>query len=57
MTNRFGWGIQTRILKVGVSLPIRALLVPFNFAVLGKYGVPHTTFSSNYSLFYQKGSG
>ncbi|RYE17056.1 MAG: hypothetical protein EOP51_24620 [Sphingobacteriales bacterium] len=30
-------------------------MAPFNIPVLGKYGVPHTTFASNYQLFYQKG--
>ncbi|HTH83403.1 MAG TPA: BamA/TamA family outer membrane protein [Mucilaginibacter sp.] len=48
-------GIENQDFKAGVSLTYPWIVSPFNFAKPGKYGVPHTTFSSNYSLFYQKG--
>lgn len=48
-------GIENQEFKTGVSLTYPRLIVPFKVPVLGEYGVPHTTFSSNYSLFYQKG--
>lgn len=48
-------GIENQEFKTGVSLVYPRLLVPFSVPTLGEYGVPHTTFSSNYSLFYQKG--
>jgi len=48
-------GIENQDFKVGASLIYPWIVTPFNFAKPGKYGVPHTTFSSNYSLFYQKG--
>jgi outer membrane protein insertion porin family len=53
-TNSSG-GVENQDFKVGVSLSYPRLLVPFSVPVLGKYGVPHTIFSSNYQLFYQKG--
>jgi outer membrane protein insertion porin family len=48
-------GIENQEFKIGASLIYPQTLTPFNFPILGKYGVPHTTFSSNYSLFFQKG--
>jgi outer membrane protein insertion porin family len=48
-------GIQNQEFRVGVNLIYPRILTPFSFPLLGKYGVPHTTFSSNYSLFFQKG--
>lgn len=48
-------GIENQELKAGVSLTYPHLITPFDFPILGKYGVPHTTFSTNYSLFFQKG--
>lgn len=48
-------GIENQDFKIGASLSYPRLLVPFGIPILGKYGVPHTIFSSNYQLFYQKG--
>ncbi|TSD66020.1 BamA/TamA family outer membrane protein [Inquilinus sp. KBS0705] len=48
-------GIQNQDFKVGVNLIYPRLLLPFQFPNLAKFGVPHTTFSSSYQLFYQKG--
>jgi outer membrane protein insertion porin family len=47
--------VENQDFKVGASLIYPWLVTPFNFAKPGKFGVPHTTFSSNYSLFFQKG--
>jgi outer membrane protein insertion porin family len=47
-------GIQNQDFKAGVSLSYPRIIAPFDFPLLGKYGVPHTTFSTNFSLFYQK---
>ena len=46
--------IQNQDVRVGLSLIYPRIISPFNFAAPGKYGVPHTTFSSTYSLFYQE---
>ncbi|SDI47016.1 Outer membrane protein assembly factor BamA [Mucilaginibacter gossypii] len=46
--------IQNQEFRVGAQLVYPRLLLPFKFPFLGKFAVPHTTFSSNYSLFYQK---
>lgn len=48
-------GIENQDFKVGVNLIYPRLILPFKVAKPGKYGVPHTTFSSNYSLFFQQG--
>jgi len=48
-------GIQNQDFRAGVSLIYPRLLLPFSFPNLAKFGVPHTTFSTNYQLFYQKG--
>jgi outer membrane protein insertion porin family len=45
--------IENQDLSAGVSLIFPGIISPFNFAKPGKYGVPHTTFSTNYTLFYQ----
>ncbi|MES2426607.1 MAG: BamA/TamA family outer membrane protein [Bacteroidota bacterium] len=45
--------IENQDFKVGASLIFPWIVTPFDFSKPGKYGVPHTTFSSNYSLFYQ----
>jgi hypothetical protein len=50
-----GSGIQNQDFKVGVNLVYPRIIVPFYVPTLGKYGVPHTTFSSNFQLFYQQG--
>jgi len=47
--------IQNQDLRIGASLIYPRILVPFDIPQPGKYGVPHTTFSTNYQLFYQKG--
>lgn len=48
-------GIQNQDFKAGVNLIYPRIVAPFDFPNLAKFGVPHTTFSSNFSLFYQKG--
>jgi outer membrane protein insertion porin family len=48
-------GIQNQDFKIGANLIYPRVIAPFDIPVLGKYGVPHTTFSTNYQLFYQKG--
>ncbi len=50
-----GRGVENQDFKVGANLIYPWIVTPFNFAKPGKYGVPHTTFSSNYSLYFQKG--
>ncbi len=47
--------VENQDFKIGVNLVYPRIVSPFNFAKPGKYGVPHTTFSTNYSLFFQKG--
>ncbi|WP_259067329.1 outer membrane protein assembly factor [Mucilaginibacter sp. X4EP1] len=47
--------IENQDLRLGASLIYPLIISPFDFALPGKYGVPHTTFSSNYQLFYEKG--
>jgi len=47
--------IENQDFNVGINLIYPRIISPFNFAKPGKYGVPHTTFSTNYSLFFQKG--
>lgn len=48
-------GIQNQEVKIGATVTYPQILSPFNLPILGKYGVPHTTFSSNFSEFFQKG--
>ncbi|MBS1524838.1 MAG: BamA/TamA family outer membrane protein [Bacteroidetes bacterium] len=47
--------VENQEFKIGGSIIYPQILSPFDLPILGKYGVPHTTFSSNYSLFFQKG--
>ena len=47
-------GIENQDFRAGVSLIYPRIISPFDFPLLGKFGVPHTTFSTNYQLFYQK---
>src|SRR5690606_25360970 len=47
-------GVTNQDFKIGVSVSYPRIISPFNFAKPGKYGVPHTTFASNYSLFFQR---
>jgi outer membrane protein insertion porin family len=48
-------GIQNQDFKAGVSLIYPRIVSPFDFPNLAKFGVPHTTFATNFQLFYQKG--
>jgi outer membrane protein insertion porin family len=50
-----GGSIENQEFKLGGTVTYPQILTPFNLPILGKYGVPHTSFSSNYSLFFQKG--
>ena len=47
-------GIENQDFRSGVSLIYPRIISPFDFPLLGRFGVPHTTFSTNYQLFYQK---
>lgn len=47
-------GVENQDFRIGASLSYPRIVSPFDFPILGKYGVPHTTFSSNYQLFFQK---
>lgn len=47
-------GIENQSLRLGGNLIYPFIITPFNFPILGKYGVPHTTFSTNYQLYYQR---
>jgi outer membrane protein insertion porin family len=49
-----GGGVENQEFKIGANLIYPRIITPFNFAKPGKYGVPHTTFSTSYSLFFQK---
>jgi len=48
-------GIENNDLTIGGNLIYPRIISPFDVAMPGKYGVPHTTFSSNYQLFYEAG--
>jgi hypothetical protein len=48
-------GIENQDLTVGANLIYPRIISPFHLPILGKYGVPHTTFSTNYQLFYELG--
>ncbi len=47
--------IQNQDFKAGLNLVYPRIISPFKLPIPGKYGVPHTTISSNYQLFYQQG--
>ncbi|XWU23915.1 BamA/TamA family outer membrane protein [Mucilaginibacter sp. AW1-3] len=47
--------IQNQDFKAGLSLVYPRIISPFKLPIPGKYGVPHTTISSNYQLFFQDG--
>jgi outer membrane protein insertion porin family len=47
-------GVYNQDLDIGLSLIYPRIISPFDFAQPGKYGVPHTTFSSNFTIFYQQ---
>lgn len=46
--------VFSRDLQLGANLVIPKLLLPFNIPLMGKNGLPRTTFSSNYQLFDQR---
>jgi outer membrane protein assembly factor BamA len=48
-------GIENQDFRIGGNLIYPRIITPFNLPILGKYGVPHTTFSTNYQLFFQQG--
>jgi len=48
-------GIENQDLTVGANLIYPRIVTPFHLPILGKYGIPHTTFSTNYQLFYELG--
>lgn len=48
-------GIENQDLNAGATLTYPRLITPFDFPAPGKYGVPHTIFSTNYEYFYQQG--
>jgi outer membrane protein insertion porin family len=48
-------GVENQDLDLGLSLTYPRIISPFDFAKPGKYGIPHTTFATNFSLFFQKG--
>ncbi|EHQ28937.1 surface antigen (D15) [Mucilaginibacter paludis DSM 18603] len=47
--------IQNQDVRIGLNLIYPRIISPFNFPMPGQYGVPHTTFSSTYQLYFQKG--
>jgi outer membrane protein insertion porin family len=47
--------IQNQDATLGLNLVYPRIISPFNFPMMGEYGVPHTTLSSTYQLFFQKG--
>lgn len=48
-------GIQNQDFKVGANLTYPGIISPFRIPTLGRYGIPHTTFASNFQYFFQKG--
>jgi outer membrane protein assembly factor BamA len=48
-------GVTNQDLRVGATLTYPRIITPFVLPILGKYGVPHTIFSTNYQLFYELG--
>jgi hypothetical protein len=47
--------IKNQDFKAGFNLIYPRIISPFNLPAPTKYGVPHTTLSSNYQLFFQEG--
>lgn len=47
--------IQNQDVRLGLNLIYPRIISPFDLPIPGKYGVPHTTISSTYQLFFQKG--
>ncbi len=48
-------GIQNQDFKIGANLVYPGIISPFNIHNLGRFGIPHTTFASNFQYFYQNG--
>lgn len=48
-------GIQNQDFKIGANLIYPGIISPFGIRASGLYGVPHTTFASNYDYFFQNG--
>ncbi len=48
-------GIQNQDFKIGANLIYPGIISPFGIPTLGRYGIPHTTFASNYQYFFQEG--
>ena len=48
-------GVENQDLNIGLNLIYPRIISPFDFTQPGRYGVPHTTFATNLSLFFQKG--
>lgn len=46
-------GIQNQDFKIGANLIYPGIISPFSITTLGRFGIPHTTFASNYQYFYQ----
>lgn len=45
--------VFNRDLQIGATLTIPRLIVPFNIPLIGKNGMPRTTFSTNWQIFDQ----
>ncbi|MGI4727990.1 MAG: BamA/TamA family outer membrane protein [Janthinobacterium lividum] len=48
-------GIQNQDFRIGANLTYPGIISPFNIWSLGQFGIPHTTFASNFQYFYQDG--
>ena len=48
-------GIENQDLTIGANLIYPRIVFPLKLPILGKYGIPHTTFSTNYQLFFEQG--
>ncbi|RYE27052.1 MAG: hypothetical protein EOP42_19800, partial [Sphingobacteriaceae bacterium] len=48
-------GIQNQDFRIGANLTYPGIISPFNIRSLGRFGIPHTTFASNFQYFYQNG--
>ena len=48
-------GIQNQDFRIGANLTYPGIISPFGIPTFGRYGIPHTTFASNYSYYFQEG--
>jgi len=48
-------GIQNQDFKIGANLVYPGIISPFGIPALGRYGIPHTTFASNFQYYFQNG--